>query len=189
MAMQTQYIKHSLGPVSSHRTILPWLACCVIVCGCASYRLGNGTLYRPDIATIAVPVFESDSFRRHLGERLTEAVVKEIELKTPYKVVQGEKADSFLTGRILTDYKHAITENINDELRDVELELNIEVSWRDRRGFPITDPHIMPISQDLVNISQAVHFVPEGGMSYGFASQAAIQRLAELIVARMEVPW
>ena len=55
--------------------------------GCAAYRFGNGTLYAPDVPTVYVPMIESDSFRRDLGERLTEAVVKEIELKTPFKVV------------------------------------------------------------------------------------------------------
>ncbi len=187
-------IQHRQPPVGSRRvplqrSLLAGLIISLAACGCASYRLGNGTLYRPDIVTVAVPVFRSDSFRRALGERLTEAVVKEIELKTPYKVVPEDRADSVLTGVILTDYKHAIVENFNDELRDIELEFNIEISWRDRRGFPLTDPHIMPVSADLVNISQAVHFVPEGGMSRESATQAAIERLAELIVARMEVPW
>ncbi len=42
--------------------------------GCAGYRLGTQTLYRRDIHTVYVPVFESDSFRSQLGERLTEAV-------------------------------------------------------------------------------------------------------------------
>ncbi|HEY6562999.1 MAG TPA: hypothetical protein VIY86_00755, partial [Pirellulaceae bacterium] len=57
-------------------------------CGCAGYYLGSPTLYRPDIATIQIPIFESDSYRRFLGERLTEAVVKQVELKTPYKVTR-----------------------------------------------------------------------------------------------------
>ena len=37
--------------------------------GCACYRFGAATLYPPDIHTVYVPVFESDSFRRGLGER------------------------------------------------------------------------------------------------------------------------
>ena len=64
--------------------------------GCAGYQLGQRSLYRPDIRTIHVPVVHSDSFRRHLGERLTEAIVKEIELKTTYKVVDAGSADSVL---------------------------------------------------------------------------------------------
>ena len=59
----------------------------LLASGCAAYRFGAASLYPPDIQTVYVPVFESNSFRRNLSELLTEAVCKEIELKTPYKVV------------------------------------------------------------------------------------------------------
>jgi hypothetical protein len=45
-------------------------------------------------------MFESTSFRRNLGERLTEAVVKRSKTE-PYKVVSDPNADSVLTGRIV----------------------------------------------------------------------------------------
>ena len=76
--------------------------------GCAGYRFGAASLYPPDIQTVYVPVFESNSFRRNLGEWLTEAVCKEIELKTPYKVVGTPNADSVLTGKITSDTKPAV---------------------------------------------------------------------------------
>jgi len=151
--------------------------------------MGSDSLYRPDIATVYVPVFGSESFRRNLGERLTEAVVKEIELKTPYKVVQGYNADSVLSGRIVSESKYAITENINDELRDIEVDMDIELSWRDRSGLPILQPQLIPLSRNVVELAQAVHFAPEPGQSLTTAQQELIQRLAEQIVSRMEVPW
>ena len=79
-----------------------WRATCVnffwlTAGGCASYHVGTQSLYAPDVATVYVPMIESGSYRRDLGERLTEAVVKEIELKTPYKVVGTPAADSILS--------------------------------------------------------------------------------------------
>src|SRR4051794_4304229 len=71
--------------------------------GCAGYQIGRGGLYRPDVRTVHVPVAQSDSYRRYLGERLTEAVVKEIELRTPYKVVDSASADSVLNIRLMSD--------------------------------------------------------------------------------------
>src|SRR5690242_14757887 len=71
--------------------------------GCAGYQLGNRALYRPDIRTVHVPVVQSDSYRRYLGERLTEAIVKEVELRTPYKVVDEASADSVLTVKLVSD--------------------------------------------------------------------------------------
>ena len=53
------------------------------VLGCTGYQYGNQNLFRPDIRTVHVPIVHSESFRRGLGERLTEAIVKEIELRPP----------------------------------------------------------------------------------------------------------
>ena len=56
--------------------------CCsslLLLGGCAGYQIGNQSLYPQEIRTVYVPMFQSISFRRNLGERLTEAVVKEIE--------------------------------------------------------------------------------------------------------------
>ena len=69
-------------------------ALCVALPAASATNGGTDSLYAADIATVYVPMIESDSYRRDLGERLTEAVVKEIELKTPYKVVSTPNADS-----------------------------------------------------------------------------------------------
>ena len=157
--------------------------------GCASYQLGNRSLYRPDIRTIHVPVAESDSFRRYLGERLTEQLVKEIELKTPYKVVGAAEADSVLSARIISDSKKVLSENRFDEPRDIETDFFVQVSWVDRRGDIIMSHNDIPVQPLLLNVSQTSSFVPEAGQSLATAHQEAIHRLAEQIVGQMELAW
>src|SRR5207244_12420818 len=106
----------------------PQSAICLIVVvlfstaapGCAGYQIGRRSLYRPDIRTVHVPVIQSDSYRRYLGERLTEAVVKEVELRTPYKVVDSELADSVLSVRLVSDTKRVLANSRFSEPRDVE---------------------------------------------------------------------
>ena len=73
--------------------------------GCASYQFGNATLFPPDIHTVYVPMVESKSFRPNLGEALTEAICKQIEKETPYKVVGNPNADSILTVKLIQDTK------------------------------------------------------------------------------------
>ena len=65
----------------------------------------------------------------------------------------------------------------------------VEVSWRDRRGELIAQPYLTDIPSNLLQLGQSVHFVPEGGQSVATAHQEAIHRIAEQIVAQMEVPW
>jgi Lipopolysaccharide-assembly len=157
--------------------------------GCAGYQLGNRSLYRPDIRTVHVPMVQSDSFRRYLGERLTEAMVKEIELKTPYKIVDSDSADSVLSVRLVSDSKRVLSENRFDEPRDIESDFYIQVSWVDRRGDLIMSHNDVPAAPLLLNIGQQANFVPEGGQSLATAQQEALHRLAEQIVGQMELAW
>jgi hypothetical protein len=171
------------------RTTLLWLGTTPWLLGCAGYFVGAPTLYRPDIYTIHVPIVESDSYRRFLGERLTEAIVKQIELKTPYKVVADPFADSVLQCRIVQDSKYVIAENRNDEPRDIEYQMFAEVTWRDRSGQVILGPEFCVVPGGLLNTGQSVHFVPEAGQSLSTGQLDSIDRLAEQIVSHMEIPW
>ncbi len=157
--------------------------------GCAGYRVGAASLYPPDIQTVYVPIFESESYRRNLGERLTEAVIKEIQLKTPYKVVGTPQADSVLTGKILGDTKRVVVEDTNDQPRETDVNLVVQVSWLDRRGNLVAGQRNVPIPPSVVELGQSGVLIPEYGQSGATAQQQAIQRLARQIVALMETPW
>ena len=167
------------------------LASCAIVSvsGCSGYQIGSQTLYRQDVRTVHVPIFESDSYRRQLAERLTEAVIKRIESTTPYKVVHHGGADTVLSGRIVTDRKRVLTEDRFDMARDIEVSLNVEAAWTDRAGNLIGSQFAQPLPAPLINFAGSAHFVPEGGQSYATAERQAIQKLAKQIVEQMEMPW
>lgn len=159
------------------------------VCGCAAYRFGADSLYPVDIQTVYVPIFESDSFRRNLAEFLTEAIVKEIELKTPYKVVGTPQADSILSGKITTDTKRVIVEDPFDYPRETQINMSVEVQWVNRRGDLVSQPYMVPVPQNLAILSGDGRLVPEFGQSVATAQLESIQSLARQIVSLMEVPW
>ena len=161
----------------------------VMLTGCIGYHAGTGSLYAPDVATVYVPMIESDSYRRDLGERLTEAVVKEIELKTPYKVVSTPNADRILSARLLTDTRKTIIQNGFSDPRVSETELRAEVTWVNRRRQPMVPAQMISIPAELLAISQTSNLIPEAGQSVATSQQQAIQRLAQQIVATMEAPW
>jgi hypothetical protein len=157
--------------------------------GCATYQFGARSLYAPDIQTVYVPVFESDSLRRFLGEWLTEAVAKEIENRTNYKVIGDPGADSILTGRIIRDRKRALSETEDDDVRALEFDIVIEVAWANRAGQWIREPQYIAMPPELIAIGQTSTMIPEVGQSITSAEQVAITRLAEQIVEMMEKPW
>jgi hypothetical protein len=63
---------------------------------------------------------------------LTRAIVREIELKTPYKVVSGV-ADTELRGTILSFTKGILNYNPFNEIREGETTMAVELIWRDAR--------------------------------------------------------
>lgn len=157
--------------------------------GCAAYRFGNQSLNRADVRTVYVPMIESDSLRRNLGERLTEAVVKEIELNTPFKVVASPDADSTLQCRLLSDRKKMLAQTGTGEPRDLELDFQVQVNWIGRRGEPLIQRSQVPLPAALYSVAQDVDYIPEAGQSAATAQQEAIQRLAKQIREQLETPW
>lgn len=165
-----------------------WVVCGFVFPGCVGYRVGRQALYRPDIQTVHVPVFTSESFRRHLGEWLTEAVSKEIERSTPYKVVGTSAADSVLQGRITSTNKRILSENVFDEPSELETDLVIQIQWLDRRGVTLIE-RTFGIPDTLVTIMGTAALVPDAGQSIASAEQEVMVGLAAQIVGQMEMPW
>ncbi len=185
-------LNHQRWPARSAICNLHFAICILqllFISGCIGYHAGAGSLYAPDVATVYVPMIESDSYRRDLGERLTEAVVKEIELKTPYKVVSTPNADSILSARLQTDTRKRIIQNGFSDPRVSETEIRAEVSWLNRRRQPLVPAQTIPIPAELMAISQTSNLIPEAGQSVATSQQQAIERLAQQIVGTMEAPW
>ena len=94
--------------------------------------------YPDHIRTIYVPIFKNLTMWRGLEFDLTQAVIREIEAKTPYKVVSSPScADSQLSGTIVSLNKNVINRNQLNEIREAETTLAVEIVWKDLRSGEI----------------------------------------------------
>ncbi len=177
-----------LAPSGFHLPFCLLLSAFCLLAGCASYQVGNDALFPPDVTTVYVPMVESESFRPGLGEALTEAIAKEIEAKTPYKVVGSPNADSILSANIINDTKRVIVENKFDEPRSTEVNYQVQVSWINRKGDLIYGGAV-PLPPAMVELGQGAAYIPEYGQSYTTSQYQVVQRMAEQIVGLMERPW
>lgn len=157
------------------------------VSGCRGYIVGSA--YSTDIRTVAVPIFKSESFRRGVEFQLTEAVQKEIQNRTPFRIVKGPDADTILTGRIVRIRKQVLGETAFDDPRQLQLQLAVEVTWEDRRTGRILSEQRIPIASGSVQLVSQSEFAPEIGQSLATATQNAVDRMARKIVDMMEAPW
>ena len=90
--------------------------------------------YDCGIHTVRVPIFVNHTYWRGLEFDLTRAVVREIEAKTPYKVVGPDvDADTELTGEIVAFTKATLNVNPLNEVREQQTTLAVNVVWRNLR--------------------------------------------------------
>jgi lipopolysaccharide assembly LptE-like protein len=153
--------------------------------GCG-YMVGSAN--DPQIRTVEVPVFETNSYRRGIELQLTEAVQKQIQLRTPFRVVT-DGGDTRLTGRIMDVRKSVLGETQFDDPRELQINLALEVVWEDLRAGRVLSQEQIPLTPELSALRAQSEFAPEVGHSLATAMQQAVNRLARQVVDRMEAPW
>jgi hypothetical protein len=105
-------------------------------------------------------------------------------------VVTADRADSVLRGRILSETKRSVAEDKYDIPRLIDAEMVCQVDWIGPQGELLTNRIMVPLDQYELRIAQAEHFIPEAGQSVATAHRELINKLAEQIVAQMEMaPW
>jgi hypothetical protein len=151
--------------------------------------MGSRSLFGQDVQTVHVPIVDADPTRRHLAERLTEAICKRIEERSPYKVVGRPNADSVLECRIASKYQHvSLVDSFNDP-RQKNGGLTLEVRWRDRRSQELRQFDSLTWNENGTQIAASDSMVAEFGHSQLTSEQDQIDQLANQIVGMMESPW
>ncbi len=151
--------------------------------GCG-YTVGNG--FNPEIRTVSVPIFENDTFRRGIEVQLTEAVQKEIQKRTPYRLAKGLDADTRLTGKIVQTRKDVLGENRFDDPRELQISLMVVMKWENLRTGEVLAQQEVPLSPNAIPLSSQADFAPEVGQSLATGTQDSLNQLARRIVNMME---
>ncbi|MDR3182612.1 MAG: LPS assembly lipoprotein LptE [Planctomycetaceae bacterium] len=169
--------------------LLIWTIClCGGGCIGIGYQAGSKPLFGEDVHTVYVPLFAADPTRRHLAERLTEAVCKRIEERSPYKVVSRPTADSVLQGRLVERSQRVhIVDDFNDP-RQKTGTIKIEVKWHSRREQELGST-VLSWNEGAASASAADTMSAEFGHSQLTSEQRQIEELADKIVGMMEMPW
>jgi hypothetical protein len=155
----------------------------------ATLAAGCGYSVRPPydarLQTVYVPVFKSISFSRDVNLQLTELVQKEIEKRTPYKVVGSpDGADTVLEGTIIQVDKNLGVENPYNLPRQIYGLITVAVTWTDNRSGRSASMQTAP-----VRVLEMKPFFPELGETASLGYNAILQKIAQDIVGMMEEPW
>ncbi|HQY87841.1 MAG TPA: LptE family protein [Tepidisphaeraceae bacterium] len=154
--------------------------------GCG-YQMGVGgdggpSLYREDVRTVAIPIFKSESFSRNDEFELTQALVAQIESRTPYKVVPRERADTILEGTITRTSTSTVSRDDETNLPQEQLyTMRIDFTWKDLRSGKIL--------VDRKNFEQTNTFYPTLGEGTYIGKQSVAESLASSIVNELQRDW
>ena len=141
-------------------------------------------MFPEDVGSVAVDIFANRTFYQGVEFDVTEAVIKEIELQTPYKVVPGDTADTALHATITRVQQHRLSRRrLGGLVQEMELQIRVNFEWQDlrtgktlrqRRGLKSTGRYIPAVAT---------------GETFKTAQHEAAQRMARQIVAVMASQW
>jgi outer membrane lipopolysaccharide assembly protein LptE/RlpB len=80
------------------------VAVALALAGCGYHEVGHASVLPPTIHTIAIPAFGSHSQTFRIEQQLTDAVIREFDARTQFKVIHDahQDADAVLKGTVLS---------------------------------------------------------------------------------------
>ena len=167
---------------------LPALALAALA-GCSNDPHSGYTFQSPypsTVKTVAVPMWNRGRmvYVRNLEMRLTEAIVKNIELLTPYKVTDPSRADTRLTGSIDLVEQQVTSYNSDTGMpREKLVTITVSFVWKDLR----TGKELVKRSR----FSEAGVFLPSAPLDEDLfqGAEDTVNRLARRIVEELEAEW
>lgn len=136
------------------------------------------------IRTVSVPMFQNPTFARGLEVELTDAIVKEIQRSTPWRVTRDESANAILSGTLTDQRLRRLSTGRNSGLvQEMQVQLTVDFDFKDRRT-----------GKTLVSrrsFAAADTFIPSTGIGERIEAgqRSAIERLARDIVAELRSAW
>ena len=170
-----------------HRTLTGLIVCAAGLVGCSSdpregYSFAPS--FRTDVKSVAVPVWQNNTFYHGLESKLAQALVTEITKTTPYRVTSSEGAGTVLEGTITSvDMKKLSTAQDTGLVQELSLEVVCDFSWKNNRTGKVLTAR--------KNFSAARSFAPVHGVGERIevGEDAAVQQLAKDIVEQMRNGW
>jgi outer membrane lipopolysaccharide assembly protein LptE/RlpB len=149
------------------------LAFALLLSGCGYHSAGSATHIPASVRTIAVPVFATHSQAYHSEMALTQAVVRELNTRTSYRVLTSgtADADAVLSGTILTQSSVPLTyDSTSGETSSYLVTLTVKVVLTARDGRVLYRNDALSYREQYQSTQDLTGFIRE--------DPAAVNRLA-----------
>jgi outer membrane lipopolysaccharide assembly protein LptE/RlpB len=118
------------------RVILALFAA-LVAGGCGYHTVGHSSALAPDVHTISIPEFASQSREFRVEQLLTDAVIREFNTRTQFKVVTNphDDADAVLKGTVLSASSTPLAyDSQTGRAASALVTVSVQVTLKDRQG-------------------------------------------------------
>jgi hypothetical protein len=144
----------------------------------------SSSLYPTNFRSVSVPIFENSTMTRNVEFMLTDAVIKEIQSRTQYRILGEQYADTLLTGTIKSVDLQMLSQSRKTGLvNEMLVKVVLDFEWLNlMQGGRIAGRK---------NFASSAIFIPSRPSSEPFAvgEFAVVQQLASDIVDQMQASW
>jgi hypothetical protein len=163
-----------------------WMAAGLLATVAGGCGYTTESLWPENVDSVAVPAWQRgrDIYRRGVEMRITEAVVKHIETKTPYKVLERGDADTELSGTVERIVQTVMSYNPDTgRPREIEMTVYASFTWKDlRTGRILLRRQNYPVSGTYITHEPF-------GRDFFQGSEGVIDDLARRVVEQMQHGW
>lgn len=136
------------------------------------------------VKTVAVEVFENDTFSTGIEAELSEAIAKEIMRTTKWRIASTRLADTVLSGTVTTsELKPLSSDQQTGLVQEMGVRLTVDFDWRNNRnGKTLVSRRSFTAMDTFVPAIRTGERIETGEAS-------TVQALAKSIVAEMRSSW
>ncbi len=148
------------------------LLCTVALTGCGYHSVGAATHLPANVRTLAVPVFTTRAQAFHTEFAFTQAVVRELNTRTKYRIVNKDAdADATLRGIILSESASPLTyDSTSGQTSSYLITITARVTLTARDGRILYQNDSLPFREQYQSTQDTTSFIQEDA--------PAVQRVA-----------
>ena len=159
----------------------------LLIPGCASspnQGYAFDSTFDESINTIAIPIFRNETTSRGIEVQLTEALMKQVTQRTPWRLTPSDRADTTLVGVVTGTSLQALSDDpVTGLVQEQAVQITIRFEWRDNRTGEVL------VARDNYSASAVFHPDRAVGERFEFGQRSAIDELASDIVSDMRSRW
>ena len=142
------------------------------------------SIYDESIATVAVPIFENESFVRDVEFELTDAFIKELQARTPYRIAASRRADTLFVGTIRRVELRSLSKSPDTGLSSEQiLSVTVDFRWEDLRSGRLL------VGREEFESGALFRPSSPAGEPIEVGQYGVVQDLARDMVSEMQAAW